>query len=65
MSKKEEKEEVPGSIEEMFVNRVIETINYFQMEWEMTYAQTIGCLYLIMNGMADQIERANRGEENV
>ena len=56
------------SPEERFVNKILDDINYFQMEWDLSLAQIIGCMQMINHEILTDIARFNRerqeGEED-
>jgi len=51
------------SPEELFVTKIIDDINYYQMEFGMTMAQILGCLNIITHEILEDIANANRDQE--
>ena len=63
MPNQEEQETPDSSPEEILVNKLIDDINYFQMEWTLSPAQVIGCLNIVLHAILTDLSILNGQEE--
>ena len=52
------------SAEELLVHKLQDDINYFSMEWDMNYAQMIGCLNIVLHELLNDVSNYNELDED-